>query len=138
MADFSAIRSGLETRLKTIAGLRTSHVIPERVDPPLAFVAPAKGEVVSYLDTFDGGATWNLVIRLYVSRWDAPRAQDALDPYLATSGPLSIKAAVEADVSLGGVASSVTVMGASGYGVYTVGNVDYVGVEFLVRIWTDS
>jgi hypothetical protein len=145
MASMSDIRKGLEVRLKTISGLRTCAVIPDAVNPPLAFVAPATdGYFANYNQSFDGLIVWQFIIRLYVSRWDGARAQDMLDPYIDATGTKSIKAAIEAQPHLplttGGaaVASDATVRAARGYGVYPVGNVDYAGVEFVVEVTTDS
>jgi len=65
---------------------------------------------------------------------DAQDSQETLDSYLASSGSSSIKAQVESDQTLGGSAQSCRVVEADNYGVYTVNNIDYLGVEFGVEV----
>ena len=69
-----------------------------------------------------------------MSRVDAQDSQETLDGYLASSGASSVKAKVESDVTLGGVAQSTRVVEADNYGVYTINNIDYLGVEFTVEV----
>jgi hypothetical protein len=57
-----------------------------------------------------------------------------LDAYLASSGASSVKAQVESDQTLDGSAQSCRVVEATNYGVYTVNNIDYLGVEFEVEV----
>ena len=45
-----------------------------------------------------------------------------------------MKAKVESDITLGGVAQSVRVVEADNYGVYTINNIDYLGVEFMIEV----
>ena len=71
---------------------------------------------------------------LYVSRVDAQDSQETLDSYLASSGSNSIKAQIESDDTLDGSAMSCRVVEASNYGVYTINNIDYLGVEFEVSV----
>ena len=65
---------------------------------------------------------------------DAQDSQETLDGYLASAGSSSIKAQIESDITLGGVAQSVREVEADNYGVYTINNIDYLGVEFLVEV----
>ncbi len=139
MATFSGIRRGIETRLKTVSGLLTSPTIPDSIDAtPFAFVGPAKGRFVDYSETMDGGLKYHLVARLYVSRWDAPLAQDALDAYVDPTGASSIKAAIEADPTLGLSSVYASVMEAVNYGPYEIGGVTYLGCEFPVEVMVGS
>lgn len=143
MGSLASILAGIDTRLATISGLYHSDEIPDSiVQLPFAFVAPGKvgmfADYVGEYSTFDGGMAWNLIVRLYVSKWDFPRATDILTPYLANTGTKSIKAAIEGDPHLGGVASDATVLGASGFGPYNIGGVDYLGCDFSVRVLSDS
>ena len=57
-----------------------------------------------------------------------------LDSFLASTGSNSVKVAVESDITLGGVAQSVRVVEADNYGVYTINNIDYLGVEFTIEV----
>ena len=55
--------------------------------------------------------------------------------FLRPSGPGSIKAALEADRTLGGLVDALVVAKRFGYGVYDVGGIDYLGARFTVRVW---
>ena len=135
MATLSEIRTALAAAVAT-TGLTAQATIPDSIMPPVAVVAPPDGQAfVRYADTFDGAYTLLLSVRVYVSRWDAPRAQDALDPYIAPTGSQSVYAAIESDPSLGHVVESAAVIDVRGYGKYLIGNVDYVGAEWLVQIY---
>lgn len=133
MAAFSALRDGLKTRLATISGLRAHDTMPEQLNPPAAVVGGP--ERIEFDSTFARGADRYLIpIRLFASRADARAGQDLLDGYLAASGPTSVKAAIEGDGTLGGVAHTTRVTEARNYGKYTVADVEFLGVEFLVEI----
>ena len=81
-----------------------------------------------------GADKYEIPIFLYVSRVDAQDSQETLDSFLASTGSNSVKVAVESDITLGGVAQSVRVIEADNYGVYTINNLDYLGVEFTVEV----
>lgn len=109
MADVSALRSGIKTRLATIANLRTYDVMPGKIELPGAAVALRSAE---FDRDMDGNTLYRFYIWIYVqASSDLERAQRALDVFLAPSGALSIKAAVEGDQSLGGIADWVRVTG---------------------------
>jgi len=133
MASLSSIRDGLKTRLATISGLSIFSFVPDSIEPPTAVVGVMSS--LEYDSTMARGSdTYSIPIYLYVSRVDAQDAQETLDAYLNSSGSSSIKAQVESDGTLGGVADSVRVVEADNYGVYTVNDIDYLGVEFMVEV----
>jgi DNA-binding NtrC family response regulator len=70
-----------------------------------------------------------------VRRHQAKLAQDAVDQYLNSTGALSIKAAVEADVTLGGAAYTSRVTGWSDYGTIVIGGTEYMGARLSVEAW---
>ena len=63
--------------------------------------------------------------------------QRILDAYLATTGALSVRAAVEGDVTLGGAADTLAVLGFRDYGGLSLGGggPEYLGVRFDVAVW---
>ena len=83
-----------------------------------------------------GTAIWTLHVILLVSRWDATRAQHQIDPYIDTTGAQSVKAAIEADRSLGGACSDVSVQQVTNYGPATYAGVQYLAVEFTAEAIT--
>ncbi len=133
MASLTNIRNGIGTALENISSLIVYKYIPDSIEPPTA--------VVGVVDTVDydltdarGADRYTIPVFLYVSRVDAQDSQETLDGYLASSGASSVKAKVESDVTLGGVAQSTRVVEADNYGVYTINNIDYLGVEFTVEV----
>ena len=133
MASLSSIRSGIATNLGDISSLTVFGYVPDSIEPPTAVVGVVDN--IEYDSTMARGAdTYNIPVFLYVSRVDAQDAQDTLDAYLASSGASSVKAKVESDITLGGVAQSVRVVEADNYGVYTINNIDYLGVEFMIEV----
>lgn len=135
MASLTAIRKGLATQLATISGLRTFHTDPDKVELPAAVVGPP--DDVLYDETYKDTVCWHLPVRLIVSRWDAARAQDQLDPYVSNTGASSVKLAIEADRTLGGVADSTRVVSMRGYGRVSWNGVDYLGCDFHVEVISD-
>ena len=132
MAALATIRTGLQTRLQTIAGLHVYHAVPDSINVPAAIVgAPASVEYSITMGT--GDSLYTLPVRLYVSRWDATRSQDLLDPYLATTGAQSIRAAIEGDRTLGGAANTTRVIRATNYGQYVIDGITYIGCDFTVE-----
>lgn len=134
MASFSALRSGLATRLATITGLNVYANPVGLINPPAALVIPA-GDFLHFDATMGRGSdNFTFTIRLLVAETVADLGQDALDAYLAGSGASSIKAAIEAGTTLAGIASFAVVTGAGGYGGYEYGGIDYLGVDFSVEV----
>ena len=131
---FTAIRQALATRLGSISGLRVVASRNAVVNPPSAVVMPGPGTFLRYSVTFDGQADPVLRVLLLVSEADSASGQDNLDPYLATTGPSSVWAAVQADPTLGGVVSGAAVMEASAYGLMNWNGVDYLSCQFTVAI----
>jgi hypothetical protein len=108
VASVVALREQLRVRLDTIDGLRTYAVMPAKPEPPAASVALRSAQFDRDLD---GNSLFTFDVWVYVNPADLTRAQSALDAYLGTTGSQSVKAAIEADQSLGGTADYVRVTG---------------------------
>jgi hypothetical protein len=135
MASVSSIRTGLATRLGTIAGLRTSAFMPDNPNPPIAVVMPSS---VSYDDTFKRGMqTYVFNVLVIVGRVDERTAQSNLDAYVSSTGTSSIKRAIEGDKTLGGVVFDTRVSEMRNYGQLPVGEVTYLTAEFTVLCYAD-
>ena len=133
MASLSSIRSGIATNLGNISSLTVFGFVPDSIEPPTAVVGVVDN--IEYDTSMSRGAdTYSIPVFLYVSRVDAQDAQDTLDAFLASSGSSSVKTQIESDVTLGGVANSARVVEADNYGVYTINNIDYLGVEFMIEV----
>ena len=127
----STVRSGLKTRLATIAGLKCYDFIPDSINVP--------GAVVGQLDlNFD--ATFNrgfdnatCTILLIVGRMSESAGQTKLDGYLASTGSTSVKAAIEGDVTLGGAVQTLRVTNATA-GSVQVASTDYLAYRYNVEL----
>ncbi|MFC6094736.1 hypothetical protein [Saccharothrix lopnurensis] len=135
--DFLGVRRGLAAAAAAIDGLSALPFMPDSVSPPTFFV----GEMDLEFDKAFGRGLDELVAtcRLLTSRASDDGGQAELDRYLAGSGPYSVKEALEADPSLGGVCDAVHVRRATGYGLFEfgVGNdmSRYYGIEFFVHVY---
>jgi len=119
-------RTRIARQLSTIPGLRVYDTIPDGAFlAPFAMLCPPKG---GDPETLDGGTSWTFPIRVVVSKWDGPRAQRALDQYLATDSLNSLRAAVE----LAG--GDVAVSGITQYGKLEMGGVLYAAAEVTAVI----
>jgi hypothetical protein len=133
VSTISGIRTGLATRLATIAGLRTSSYIPDQINPPVAVVMPSK-------ITFDramhrGLDEYEFTVMVLVGRADERVAQTLLDDYCNPTGTSSIKTAVEGDRTLGGVVSDLRVTEMRGISPVLVGDTTYLTAEFVVSVF---
>jgi|TARA_B100001250_G_scaffold252670_1_gene217290 hypothetical protein len=133
MATLTSIRNGIGTNLGNISSLSVYNYVPDSIEPPTAIVGVV--QTLEYDTSMARGAdTYTIPVLLYVSRVDAQDSQETLDAYLASSGASSVKAQIESDQTLDSSAQSCRVVEANNYGVYTVNNIDYLGVEFEVEV----
>ena len=133
MASIKALRDGIKTRLATVTGIYTHDTIPDDVYPPAAIVG------------FPTAVRYDFAMRTPVSRYTFPvrvvagrtterESQDKIDDLCSPDGALSIRAAIDADPTLGGVAHSSRVVEARDFGVYEVAGVSYIGGEFEIEV----
>lgn len=108
MASLKAIRDGLQTQLQTIAGLHVYDVADSgELVSPAAVILPAPFD----FDAAAGDTTdWTLHVHLFAQAAVLGAAQDQMDDLVDPSGATSVRAAVDADVTLGGNADSTRVV----------------------------
>jgi hypothetical protein len=133
MADLTAIRVGIATNVSSISDLNVS---PSRLSNPqlpcvVVFAGPTE-----YDKAFGRGLdTLVFMVRVAVPATTDTGAVVSLDPYLAGSGPRSIKEAIESDKTLGGACSDLRVTGHKGEQPYNVeGQPPALGAEFRVEV----
>lgn len=132
MTSLTDLRAGLATRLATISGLRSSATIPDNPQPPIAVVMPS---LITYDTAFGRGSDeYEFTIMLIVGRAADRASQTTLDAYCESSGSRSVKAAVEADRSLGGKALDCRVTQMTSQGSLAIGDVTYHTAEFNVSV----
>jgi len=130
MASVSALRTGLAEAMGAISGLRTSSTVPDNPRPPIDIVMPDR---IAYdLNARRGADTFYFTVILIVSRADDRAAQNNLDAFLTGSG--SVKAAIESDRTLGGVANTCRVTEMASYSSLPIGDVLYLAAQFTVEV----
>jgi hypothetical protein len=130
MATVSELRTALATAMGSISGLRTSAHVPDSPKPPIAVVMPDRIEYD--LNARRGADTFFFTITVLASRADDRAAQQNLDKFLV--GANSIKAAIEADRTLGGKANTCRVTSMQSYASVSVGEVLYLSAQFIVEV----
>jgi hypothetical protein len=129
--NLTSIRTGLETALSAISGLRVYGTVPDSPTVPCAIVVP---ETVTYGQTFDGSAEVRMTIQLLVGSINSEGGQTELDDYLADSGNKSIYAKIDADPTLGGSCQNARIVEARSFG--TVGDsVRYYTADLTLACW---
>ncbi len=93
--------------------------------------------VATYHDSNDGSGgaltVFNFELVCAVQSMTEEFAQDALDDLI--SGANSVPAAVEADPTLGGAATTCQVRQAVDYGVVAFADTEFIGARFLVEVY---
>ena len=130
MASMSQLRTALASSMSSITGLRTSATIPDNPRPPIAVVMPDR--VLYDLNARRGADTFLFTIILLVGRADDRAAQNNLDNYIV--GDNSIKAAIEADRTLGGKANTCRVTEMNSYASMIIGETVYLAANFAVEV----
>lgn len=130
-ATISAVAAGLKDQLRTIPGLRVADYIPDNPNPPQAIMSISD---VTFHRAFAGGdPVYQFTITIIVARSSERIAQDRLDAYCSWDGNQSVRAAIEADQTLGGACQSVIVERAGNIQtVQLADNVTYLAVDFTV------
>lgn len=134
MASIAQIRTGLATNLATISGLRTSAIVPDDFNPPLAVVIPS---TIEYDTAFRRGLdTYEFQVLAIVARASERNAQANLDAYCQSTGSSSIKTALESNRTLSGVIKDLRVTQMRNYGPADIGGVTYLTAEFVVSVYS--
>ncbi len=142
MATIAQIRDGLQARMATIAGLHAYDVWPDNVEPPAAIVVPKKGDYHQAMG--NPGHThqeYEIILLAAPVQRGYIRGQDKIDPYLDDAGSSSIKAAIEADKTLGGIVTTTKVVGWRDYGSLSINNetiaggLEYWGAKLDVEVY---
>lgn len=113
--------------------LYTHDTIPDDIYPPAAIVGmPTR---VAYDFSFRSAVTrFTFPVRVICGRTTERESQDKLDDFASADGPSSLRATIDADPTLGGVANTTRVVEARDFGVYEVAGVGYIGMELEVEV----
>lgn len=132
MATLTDIREDMSLRAQEIHGLNCYDRIPGRIDPP-AFVVGMPDPLEYNLTYGPTAGTWLFPARLYVARVDLDNAQTLLDQYIAPTGSMSVKQALEA-TAVDACWDAITVLSVGDFGEYTIANIAYLGCQFQVEV----
>jgi hypothetical protein len=126
------VATGLAARLGTISGLRTFTYQPEQINPPFAY--PVLNSV-RYHSAFQGGdVVMDWMIFVVVGRYVDRTAHATLDAYLSYDGASSIRAALEADKTLGGVVQTLVVPSAMDITSLSVNDAEFLQIQASVTV----
>lgn len=133
-ATVSQVKDGLKARIETVSGLRAFDYQPDQVNPPFAW--PTLDEIRFHQTGFaTGGVVMDFTITLVVHRQSERVAQDALDQYMSWDGVKSLRSAIEADRTLGGVCEDLIVTSAGNFTNIDANDTLYLTVDFKVTVY---
>lgn len=131
-ATVSQVADGLKARLATVTGLRTFSYQPEQVNPPVAFPVL---DSIDYHKAFGGGnVQMRFTIIVIVGRYLDRVAHANLDGFLSFDGATSLRAAIEGDRTLGGVAQTLVMDSSLSIGALPVAEAEFLQVSFSVLV----
>lgn len=123
---------GLVTQLRTIDGLRCYDRPADIVAAPAAYVLL---EDVDYQNAFAlGDPQMTFTITVVVARTSDRASYERLSEFIAPTGARSIRAAIEADRSLGGVCQTLLVQRADNIRMVSQGDADYLAVDVSLLV----
>ena len=142
-ATYTEVKTALGTVLAamppqvlTDGSTKTITVYPEmpgQIIAPAAVIAPGDGTLLNYRSS-NFSHDLSLTVTLFVQRGQNRSTDEQLSGFISVSGDQSIYAAVDADSTLGGVVDDARVTLARNWGVYTWGEISYLGVVFDVEV----
>lgn len=129
----SQVNAGLKTRLATISGLRTYDYQPDTGYVPFAYPALT---TIEYHKAMSGGMrifTFNITV--VTGRVDERTGQDELDAFASYDGAKSVRAALEADKTLGGIVDTLIVTSSANVSALSQGDNQYLTLDFTVTVY---
>lgn len=132
-ATVSQVANGLKNALDNISGLRVYAYQPDQNSVyPLGF--PILDEVV-YHQAFNGGdVVMNWTIAVIIGRFTDRTAYALLDEYLSFDGAKSVRAALEADKTLGGICQTLIVQSSADVTSLSQADAEYLQIRFRVQV----
>ena len=133
MAELSEIRQGMAEAMSSIDGLRVRDFMPSLVTPPMAVIQPQQIEYD--LNAQRGINRYTFTVTVFVVKADDRAAQLRVDPFVNPRGDYSVKAALEADRTLGGIVDTLRVTNVSNYASTDANDVLYLAVDFEAEVY---
>jgi hypothetical protein len=139
MSSLAAIRAGLVTNLNTLKttyrDMQISPYVLSNPTAPVIWVKPTQDSVTEYHQAMvNGNETWSITVQAFTAGVDIA-SQTMLDELLNTSGSHSVKAAIEAEPTLGGATDQAVVRRCISYQEYQrPDGTLYLGAEWIVEV----
>jgi hypothetical protein len=132
MPSIEEVMTGIETRLKTIDGLRVAAYEADQINPPQAIVGVPP--IPEYRRSFSPTGLFQLepTVTILVSAALDRVGQMKLASYADKTGASSVFAAIEADPTLGGLGITCSVKSFQPLGLKDVGLIGYYGGVFTL------
>lgn len=127
--NIDTVMTEVATRLKTIAGLRVFDHPVDEVQPPTAIVSLPQ---ITFDQTYGRGSDrYNMPVLFVIGKVESRAARNNMAPYVAGSGPKSVKAVLEGFTPV--AFDAVRVQGVD-FDVVTFGTVEFLTATFLLDI----
>ena len=127
------VDENLRYLMLSIPNLRVYDYQPDQVNPPFAF--PTLEEVQYHGAMGAGLVTHQFTVQVVMSRASERTAQDSLDQYTSYSGTKSVRAALEADRTLGGIIQDLIVTSARNILGFDANDTSYLSIDFQVTVY---
>jgi hypothetical protein len=128
-----AIRTGIARNLAVIPDLQVSAYMLSNPTPPAVHVLP---DTLTFDLAMRGGLhELAMMVQVFVSTTSDVGAQVLLDQYLAPTGALSLKAAIEADRTLGGAVQDTHVQMFTYRQYPRPEGEPFLGADFTVQVY---
>ena len=133
-ATVTELKNGIKTRLETITNLRAYAQQPDQVNPSIGGIAWPTLESITYHGAMRAGlVTHVFTVSVIVGRAAERTAQNLMDTYLSYDN--GIRAAIEADTTLGGYAKTLIVEEATNLSTVDANDTTYLTVDFRVVVY---
>lgn len=133
-ATVSDLRTGLADAMATLLGVRIYENLPDAPVPPAAII---ELQGVTYDSTFARGADeYRFSVVFLSGRSDDRTAQARVEGWIAGHGTGSVKTAIEADPTLGGICGACRVTEATGLqSLDRPDGTSFLAAEFTITLY---
>jgi hypothetical protein len=132
-ATVQEVADGLAEALRVVY-VRAHSDVPDNITPPTAILM--LDGVPTYHGAEQGGLpTYTMRVQTVVDNLNNRAAFNTLNAYLSYDGDKSLRAALEADRTLGGVCQTLIVERAENIGELAVGDVRYLAADIIVTVY---
>lgn len=133
-ATVTELKTGLQTRLNTLTNMRAYAVQPDQVNPSIGGISWPTLESVTYHGAMGAGNVVHVfTVSVIVGRAAERTAQNLMDQYLSFDS--GIRAAIEADKTLGGMSQTLIVEEATNISTVDANDTTYLTVDFRVVVY---